>query len=101
MINSIDITTMLPRTAEAADLQGREDSQLQHAMDQHAVQFQNLTRQEATQTVEAQKSETEEYDMDGSSGGAGARSRNSKKKKKQEKEAPMAPRSDSSVDIMV
>ena len=63
MINSIDITTMLPRTAEAADLQGREDSQLQHAMDQHAVQFQNLTRQEATQTVEAQKSETEEYDL--------------------------------------
>ena len=101
MINSIVITTMLPRTAEAADLQGREDSQLQHAMDQHAVQFQNLTRQEATQTVEAQKSETEEYDMDGSSGGAGARSRNSKKKKKQEKEAPMAPRSDSSFDIMV
>ena len=39
MINSIDITTMLPRTAEAADLQGRENSQLQHAMDQHAVQL--------------------------------------------------------------
>ena len=101
MINSIDITTMLPRTAEAADLQGRENSQLQHAMDQHAVQFQNLTKQEARQTVETQKSETEEFDMDESSGGGGAGSRNSRKKKKQEKEAPMAPRSDSSFDIMV
>ena len=101
MINSIDITTMLPRTAEAADLQGRENSQLQHAMDQHAVQVQNLTKQEARQTVETQKSETEEFDMDDSSGGGGAGSRNPRKKKKQEKEAPMAPRSDSSFDIMV
>ena len=85
MINSIDITTMLPRTAEAADLQGREDSQLQHAADQHAVQFQNLARQEAAHTVEAQKSETEDIDMEDSSGGGGARSRNSKRKKKQQK----------------
>ena len=101
MINSIDITTMLPRTAEAADLQGREINQQQHATDQHAVQFQNLTQQEARQTVETQQSETEEYDMDGSSGGSGRGSGNSRRKKKQEKEAPMAPRSNSSFDIMV
>lgn len=100
MINSIDITTMLPRTAEAADLQGREINQQQHATDQNAVQFQNLTQQEAMHTVETQESETDEYDMDGS-GGSGGGSANSRKKKEKKKEAPMAPRSDSSFDIMV
>ena len=102
MINSIEITTMLPRTAEAADLQGRENSQLQHAADQPAIQFQNMTKQEASKTVETQKSEAEEYDLDDSaSGGAGGRSGRRGKKKKEEKQAPMAPRSDSSFDIMV
>ena len=102
MINSIDITTMLPRTAEAADLQGRENSQIQHATDQPAIQFQNMTKQEAAQTVESQKSETEEYDMDdSSSGGAGGGARKRGKKKKDERQAPMAPRSDSSFDIMI
>ena len=101
MINSIEVTTMLPRTAEAADLQGRESSQIQHAADQPAIQFQDMTRQEASQTVESQKSETEEYDMDDSSGGAGGGARKRNKKKKEEKQAPMAPRSDSSFDIMI
>lgn len=100
-LNSIDIVTMLPRTAEAADLQGREMNQLQHAADQTAVQFQNKTAQDARQTVETQQSETEEYDMDGSSGGAGAHAGGRKKKKKEQKEAPMAPRSNSSFDIMI
>jgi len=99
-LNSIDIVTMLPRTAEAANLQGREMSQLQHASEQTAVQFQNKNAQEARQTVETQKSETEEYDMDGSSGGAYQQS-NAKKRKKQKDEAPMAPRSNSSFDIMI
>lgn len=101
MINSIDMNTMLPRTAEAADLQGREINQQQHATDQNAIQFQNLTQQEATHTVETQQSETDEYDMEGSGGRSGGRSGSSRKRKKQEKEVPMAPRSDSSFDIMV
>ena len=45
MINTIDMTTMLPRTVEAADLQGRELSQSQHAAEQTAVQFKKETEQ--------------------------------------------------------
>lgn len=97
---SIDFTTMLPRTVEAAEVQGKEVNQQQRAADQPAVQFQQKTQQEAQQTVESQKSETEEYDLDGS-GGGGANARQQKKKKKQQKEAPMAPRSNSSFDIMI
>lgn len=100
MINSIDLTTMLPRTVEAADLQGREMSQTQHAADQPALQFQTQVQQQAARTVESQESETEEYDMDGSSSGGGGRS-GSRRKKKEKKEAPMAPRSNSSFDVMV
>ena len=100
-LNSIDMVTMLPRTAEAADLQGRELSQLHHASEQTAVQFQNKNMQQARQTVETQKSETEEYDMNQSSGGAAYRRNNRKKQKKEQREAPMAPRSNSSFDIMI
>jgi hypothetical protein len=98
-VNSIDATTMLPRTVEAAQLQGREQNQIQHALDQPAIQFQQKTEQEARQTIESQKSETDEYDLDegGKHDGRGKR----KKKKKEQKEAPVAPRSDSSFDIMV
>lgn len=99
-LNSIDFVTMLPRTAEAANLQGREMNQLQHAAEQTAVQFQQKNVQEAKQTVETQKSETEEYDMDGSSGGT-SQQKNAKKRKKEKNEAPMAPRSNSSFDIMI
>ncbi len=101
-VNSIDIATLLPRTAEAANAQGRETNQAQNAIQQTAVQFEARTEREARQTVEAQKSETEEYDMDeGSSGGGGAGAGGRRKKKKDTKEAPMAPRSDSSFDIMI
>ena len=31
MINSLDAITMLPRTAEAADIQGRENQLMEHA----------------------------------------------------------------------
>jgi hypothetical protein len=99
-INSIDATTMLPRTVEAAQLQGKEQSQIQHASDQPAIQFQQKTEQQAKQTVESQKSETDEYDMNEGRGGRGGAG-NRKKRKKEQKEAPVAPRSDSSFDIMI
>ncbi|MCH5251957.1 MAG: hypothetical protein J1F22_03185 [Lachnospiraceae bacterium] len=100
-LNSMDAITMMPRSMEAAEVQGKEMHQTQHASDQTAVQFQQKTEQEARQTVESQKSETEEYDLDGSQGGGGAGSGNRKKKKKEQKEAPVAPRSNSSFDIMI
>ena len=84
MINNIDFNTMLPRTAEAADIQGRETSLQQNAANQPAVQFQQRVEQEARQPVEAQKSETEEYDSEGS--GGGQNSSGGRKKKKQQKE---------------
>ena len=99
MINSIDMMTMLPRTAEAADIQGRETSVQENATNQPAVQFQQKVEHDARQAVEAQKSETEDYDSEGS-GGRGAQSRG-KKKKKPQKEAPVAPRSNSSFDITI
>ena len=101
MINTIDMTTMLPRTVEAADLQGRELSQSQHAAEQTAVQFKKETEQAARQPVETKKSETQEKDMDDSESEKRKKKRQLKKRKKMEKEAPMAPRSDSSFDIMI
>lgn len=65
-----------------------------------ALNFEKSVEQNSKRTVETKKSETEEYSFEGS--GSGAYSRNKKKKKKNEsKEPPMAPRSDSSFDIMV
>ncbi len=102
MINSIDLNTMLPRTAEAADLQGRELSQMQHALDQTAVQFRKETEQMAQRTMETQKAETQEYNLTDKEGGGGDTSSEKKKKRENKrKEGPMAPRSDSSFDLMV
>lgn len=102
MLNSIDFNTMLPRTAEAADMQGRELSQTQHSAEQPGIQFQQRTEQEARQTVETAKSETEEYDAEKQGNGKGySGNRHRKKKEEEQKSAPMAPRSNSSFDIMV
>ena len=101
MVNTIDIATMLPRTVEAADLQGREISQSQHAMEQTGVQFEKQTEQDSQRTVETKESDTEEYDMGDSQGRGGAASGSRKKKAQKKKDAPMAPRSNSSFDIMI
>ena len=99
--NTVDLMTMAPRSVEAGDYQGREISQHQHAQDQMAAQVQQNTDQRAHMTTEAQRTETEEYDMDdgqsrGSYGGG-----NRKKKEKKKDEAPMAPKSDSKFDITI
>ena len=52
-LGPMDAITMLPRTVEAAEMQGKEMNQTQHAADQTAVQFQQRTEQEARQTVES------------------------------------------------
>lgn len=99
-INTMDFITMLPRTTNAADIQGREMAQTQNATNQAALQFESKIHQEAQQTTETNKSETESYDREGSSrGGAGGGASGEKKEKK--KEAPMAPRSNSSFDVMI
>ena len=99
--NTVDMMTMAPRSVEAGDYQGREISQHQHANDQMAAQVQANVDQRAHQTTEAQRSETEEYDMeDGASRGSYSGG-NRKKKEKKKDEAPMAPKSDSMFDIMI
>ena len=100
--NTIDMITMAPRSVDAGDYQGRELQQHQHTQDQMAAQVQANVEQKATQTVETQRSETEEYDMDdgGNRGASGGGSRQRKKKDKKD-EAPMAPKSDSQFDIMI
>lgn len=101
-MNSIDLVTMLPRTLEAAQLQGKEQSQIQHAAEQPGIQFQQRTEQQARQTVESQESETKDYDReDGKSRGSYVKRQQRKKKEKGSKETPVAPRSDSSFDIMI
>lgn len=100
-IGSIDAVTLAPRTIGAAETQGKEMNQNQHIADQNAVQFQQNTEQEMRQTVETQESETEDYDGDGSSGGARGRNGSKRKKKEASKREKMAPRSNSSFDIMV
>lgn len=100
-ISAIEHLTMMPRTAEAADIQGREISQNQQTVNQTAVHFQNQNQQEVRQTAETQKSETEDFDLGESSGGAAGGGARQRKKKEKTKEAPMAPRSNSSFDIMI
>lgn len=101
-MNSIDFVTMLPRTVEAAQMQGKEQSQIQNAAQQPGIQFQQKTEHDARQTVESQKSETEEYDMkDGEGKGAYSSRKKKKEQEKKKSKSPEAPRSNSSFDIMV
>lgn len=100
-IGSIDVVTLAPRTMSAAETQGKEINQNQNISDQNAVQFQHNTEREARQTVEAQESETKDYDRDGSNGGARKRGSSRKKKKEEPKEQKAAPHSTSSFDIMI
>ena len=100
--NTVDMLTMVPRAAEAGDIAGREVTAHRHAEDQAAASVQQNVEQKAQAPVEAQRSETEEYDMDqGSGNGAGGSSGRRKKKEKKNDEAPMAPKSDSMFDIMI
>ncbi len=99
--NNVDMITMPNRAVEAGDYAGREIAQHQHANDQAAAAVQQNVQQKAQQTVETQRSETEEYDMDQGSGRGAYQQNRRKKKEKKDDEAPMAPKSNSMFDIMV
>ncbi len=100
-ISGIDASTMAPRSTEASSIVGKEQHQLQHIGENGAVSFEKNQIQDSQRAVEAKKSETDEYDFDEKEGSRGHGGRGRRRKKQQEKEAPMAPRSDSSFDIMV
>lgn len=51
MINSLDAITMLPRTAEAADIQGRENQLMEHAALQPGSQFQEKVKRKDRKSV--------------------------------------------------
>lgn len=97
-ISAIDTTTMAPRSAEASSIVGKEQHQLQHIGENGAVSVQRNVELKNQRTVETEKSETEEYRFDGSGSG---QYRGGRKKKKKKKEEPVAPKSNSSFDIMV
>ncbi len=98
-ISAIDASTIAPRSAEASSLVGKEQQQIHHVGENGAVSFQQNVEQKSQRTVETAKSETDEYNYEGS--GSGKYQDGRKKKKKEGKEAPVAPRSNSSFDIMV
>lgn len=100
-MGTIDAVTMAPRTVNAAEIQGKENAQYQNTGEQGAVQFQRETVQQTQQTAETQESETNEYDNSGGSGKGYAGGQSKRKKKDDKKEQKMAPRSDSSFDIMI
>lgn len=100
-ISAIDASTMAPRSSEASSLVGKEQQQLQHVGENGAVSFEKNVIQDSQRAVETKKSETDEYDFDEKEGSRGYGGRGRKRKKQPEKEAPMAPRSNSSFDIMV
>lgn len=100
-MNTIDSITMLPRTAEAAQVQGREQTMMQHASEQPGLQFQQKTEHQMRQTVESQKSETQEYDSKEGHGGSAGHRTGGRRKKDTEREAPVAPRSSSIFDITI
>ncbi|MCM1245685.1 MAG: hypothetical protein NC293_08605 [Roseburia sp.] len=99
-ISAIDFSTVAPRSSEASTIAGKEQNQLQHMEVNGQVNFQRSVEQQNQRTVETKESETEEYSFDDSGkngyGGDGGR-----KRKKKSEDAPMAPRSDSSFDIMI
>ncbi len=99
-ISAIDVSTLAPRSAEASNLVGREQHQIQHMSESGATNFAKDVEHKMQKTVEANKSEKDEYRFDGS-GGNGYQSGGRKKKKEKKDEAPMAPRSNSSFDIMI
>ncbi len=100
-ISAIDASTVAPRSVEASTMVGKEQQQLQHVGENGAVTFEKNNVQDMQRTVETKRSETEEYDYDDSeSSGRGGGQRRKKRNKKQG-EAPMAPRSNSSFDIMI
>lgn len=101
-IGTIDVVTMAPRTMNAAEMQGKENTQNQHIGEQSAVQFQRETAQQSRQTVETQESEMNDYDKGGNAGGRHSQRRQKEKKDVEAKpEQKMAPRSNSSFDIMI
>lgn len=99
-ISSIDASTIAPRSSEASGIIGREQHQFQHMGETAAASFEKNVEQQSQRTTEANKSGKEEYRFDGSGKNKYSGGRN-KKKKKQPEEAPMAPKSDSSFDIMI
>lgn len=100
-IGVIDAVTVAPRTMNAAEMQGKENTQNQHIAEQNALQFQRNNQQRAQQTVESQKSETRDYDSEGGNGKGPRGGTKKKKDGKKESEQKMAPRSNSSFDIMI
>ncbi len=98
-ISGIDLSTLAPRSAEASNLVGREQHQLQHVMDNGAAQVSKNVEERSQKTVETEKSDTEEYRFDGSGGNRYHEGKG--KRKKKDAEPPKAPRSDSSFDIMI
>ncbi len=99
-ISAIDVSTLAPRSAEASNIVGREQQQLHHVNESVAVNFAKDTELKSQKTVETEKSDNKEYRFDGS-GGNGYQAGGRKKQKQKKDEAPMAPRSDSSFDIMI
>ncbi len=99
-ISSIDISTMAPRSSEASTIAGKEQHQVQHMEENVQANFQKSVEEQGQRPVETKKSDTEEYDFD-DSGKGGYQGNRKKKKKKQSQDPPMAPRSDSSFDIMI
>lgn len=97
MINSLDAITMLPRTAEAADIQGRENQLMEHAALQPGSQFQEKVKRNQRQAVETQNSEkmTKTVALEKET------ARGMKKRKKKEEKAPEAPRRTSGFDITI
>ncbi len=99
-ISAIDTVTLAPRSAEASNLVGKEQHQTQHIAESGAANFSKNVEAKRNKTEETNKAEKEEYRFDGS-GGNEYQSGKRKKKKKDNQEAPMAPRSNSSFDIMI
>ena len=96
MINSLDAITMLPRTAEAADIQGRENQLMEHAALQPGSQFQEKVKRNQRQAVETQNSEKMNKD-----GGSGKGDRENAADPGPEEKAPEAPRRTSGFDITI
>lgn len=100
-INMIDIASMAPRSQEASQLQNNIQRHAENTVANAGNQFAEQVEHDTQQTVRATKDEMNDYKY-GQGNSGGGQGRNNKKKKDEKKdEAPMAPRSNSSFDIMI
>ena len=100
-IQMIDIATMAPRSQEASMVQHNVAKHPETTVAHAGQQFNQQVQQDSQKTIKTTKDEWAEFQYGEGSSGGGQYTGQQKKRQKKNDEAPVAPRSNSSFDIMI